>query len=70
MMRNFGKVFVELLRESTLIQGGIALVTVCTIAYLFITGRPIPTTLVDIMFVILGFYFGSKSQARMMKGKD
>lgn len=60
---------IELLRESTLIQGSMALGATATMAILYLMGKPVPQTLVDIVFVIVGYYFGTKSQARLMKGR-
>ena len=60
---------IELLRESTLIQGLMALGATVTMGILFIENKPVPQTLIDIVFVIVGYYFGSKAQSRIMKGR-
>lgn len=57
-----GKLFVELLRESVLVQGSIALIIIGTICYLYVTGQAVPNELLNILSLILGFYFGGKVQ--------
>jgi membrane-bound ClpP family serine protease len=52
----------ELLKSSVLVQGLIALGTLAVILYLYSTGQEPPQTLVNIFLIILGFYFGSKTQ--------
>jgi len=53
--------FWELLRESVILQAIIALVLTGVICYLYVIGQDVPESLVQALFVILGFYFGSKS---------
>ncbi len=62
------KTFVRLLEESVLIQSGITFVTITAVVYMFVTGKDVPATLIDMAMLILGFYFGSKSnyQTRMV----
>ncbi len=69
-MPNFWSTIVELLRESTLIQATMALGCTATMGYLYLTNRPVPDTLLSLVMVIIGYYFGSKSQARLMRGQD
>jgi hypothetical protein len=54
--------FYELLKSSVLIQALIALSTLTTILYLYLTGQEVSETLVNVFLIILGFYFGSKTQ--------
>ncbi len=68
-MRDMWDKIVELLRESTLIQGTITLVCIVTMAILYLTNRQVPQTLVDVIFMIVGYYFGSKAAQRMLKGR-
>ena len=56
------KKFWQLLQESTLIQALMSLMLLATILYLYIVGREVPQELTQFMVLILGFYFGSKSQ--------
>ena len=60
--------FWRLFKESYIIQGTVTLIVVSTIVYLYIVGRPVPTELVNIAMLILGFYFGGKSQQTLSKG--
>ncbi len=55
----------SLLKSSTLIQGCIALITTGAIIYLYVTERQVPDTLVSIVMLILGYYFGAKSTQQM-----
>jgi hypothetical protein len=54
--------FWELLQESVIIQGVVTLVLVVTLCTMFITGKPIPELLGAITTLVLGFWFGTKSQ--------
>lgn len=54
------KQFIELLRESVLVQGLITLVIVLTISYMYVTEMSVPQELFNILLLILGFYFGGK----------
>lgn len=67
-MANMKETFVDLLKSSTLIQGTIALVATGTVAYLYIVGRPVPDTLVSLTMLIVGYYFGGKTQQAIEKG--
>ena len=66
-MSNFGDKLIELLRDSTLIQGSITLVCICGIVYLWVTGKPVSDNLLGIVLLIIGYYFGSKTQQRIIK---
>lgn len=59
--------FIELLRDSTIIQGGITLLCVGAIVYLWVTGKTVNDQLIDIVLLIIGYYFGSKTQQRIIK---
>lgn len=61
--------FVELLRESVLVQGIITLVLVGVACYLLIVGRPVPELLASMLMLVLGFYFGTKSQQTIERFK-
>ena len=55
-----GKPFWELFRQSVVVQGLMATVSIGAIVYLAVTAQPIPDVLVGIVMAIVGFYFGSK----------
>lgn len=52
---------IQLLKESTLIQGTIALAFTLLIVVQSIRGLAIPTDIWGLYTLVLGFYFGSKS---------
>jgi len=54
--------FWELLEESVLVSGIIALSCIGAVVYLSITGKPIPDILVNISMTVIGFFFGGKVQ--------
>jgi hypothetical protein len=60
-----GEKFLELLRESVIVQGLIALILVSAAVYLLIVGRAVPNWLLDLVFFIVGFYLGGKSVVTM-----
>jgi len=53
---------VELLRESVLIQAVITLILVVTMSLIAIRGDTPPDWLIQLMMVVVGFYFGSKTE--------
>jgi len=53
--------FLELLRESVLVQATLAVCCTGVICYLAIVGGEIPEVLVNSVMLILGFYFGAKA---------
>lgn len=56
--------FYSLLKESVIVQAGITFVFTCVIAYLVVTGKQVPEIVTNAYLLILGFYFGSKSNAQ------
>ena len=53
---------VDLFRQSVIIQAIITLIVISTIAFMYISGREVPDGLVNLAFIIVGYYFGSKTQ--------
>jgi putative Mn2+ efflux pump MntP len=64
---SIGEKFIELLRDSTIVQGGITLICVLTICYLWSTGQAVDNQLITIVMLIIGYYFGTKTQQRIIK---
>ncbi len=60
----FRLAFLMLLQESVLIQGAITLTLVGTLAYMYINSMEVPSELLNILLLILGFYFGGKVQGQ------
>ena len=52
----------DLLRESVLTQSVLTLTLACAVVYLSVTGQKIPETLISAFWVVIGFYFGNKTQ--------
>lgn len=52
----------QLFAESIIVQSLIALIVVVTISYLAAAGRPIPDPLLQIGWLVLGFWFGAKTE--------
>jgi len=61
--------FWRLLEESVILQALITVVLIGTICYLYITGKDVPQPLVDMTLLILGYYFGSKTQQFINRGR-
>ena len=55
--------FWDLLEKSTLVSGVIAVGIVAAIIYLACTSQPIPDILGNSALIIIGFFFGAKTQA-------
>jgi len=61
------QIFVELLRESVLIQAAVTLIMVIGMVYMYAIGRDIPADYLSLLSLIIGFWFGSKTQAKIQK---
>jgi len=67
--------FWDLLEQSVIVQGVLALLFSATIAYMYITGKPVPQELVALVSAIIGYFFGAKTMkaeervARFMSNK-
>ncbi len=59
--------FLELLADSTIIQGLLTILVVGVWLYLVVTGQAVPDTLYAIVGTVTGFYFGSKSQNQIRR---
>jgi uncharacterized membrane protein AbrB (regulator of aidB expression) len=59
--------FWELLERSIIVQSLVTLICVGAITYLYTTGKEVPSTLVDITLLILGYWFGSKVQSEAVR---
>lgn len=59
--------FWELMRESVITQSLVTLILISTLAYMYVSKIPIPETLSSITFIVLGFWFGAKSQQALMR---
>ena len=62
--------FWELLQESTIAQGTIAVMLTGTCCALWLTGRPVPELLGWAFVGVLGFFFGFKFQQLVSKKKE
>jgi len=66
------KIFCELLRESVLISGIIALMCVGAVVYLAVRGMAVPDVLSNLTYAIVAFFFGgrvAKNQAMQQTGE-
>jgi hypothetical protein len=52
----------EMFEESTLIQGTVTLIFVITLSVIVILEREVPSILIEVTLLVIGFWFGSKSQ--------
>ena len=59
--------FWSLFKESVIIQAIVALVLLTTICYMYATKQEVPGELINFFAVVLGFYFGSKTQAAIQR---
>ncbi|MEW5992946.1 MAG: hypothetical protein AB1744_00935 [Candidatus Zixiibacteriota bacterium] len=60
--------FIELLRESVIVQASLTLLIWGTICYMYIALYDVPEVLVAAGSAILGFYFGTKNAQMRVKG--
>lgn len=62
--------FLDLLERSVIVQGIVTTLVIGTMCYLFVIGRPIPEVLVTFASLILGYWFGTKSQNALNRVRD
>lgn len=62
--------FWRLFKQSVIVQALLTLCITITICILLVKGLPVPELLSGAFWVILGFYFGAKSQAALMGGGE
>jgi hypothetical protein len=55
--------FEELLEKSVIFQGILVLGLTATACYLWVTKGTVPDALVNLLLIIVGFFFGSKVQS-------
>lgn len=64
--------FWELLERSTILQAVLTLLCAGTVCYMYLTGQEVPDSLVNIVMLIVGYYFGAKTvseASRFASGK-
>ena len=54
--------FIDLLKQSVILQAALTTMIWGVMMYLIIAGRPVPDILLSAGNIILGFYFGTKAQ--------
>jgi hypothetical protein len=54
--------FWKLLEESVIVQATITLIMVIAVTYMYVSGQEVPDALINFVALILGYYFGSKTQ--------
>lgn len=59
--------FWELMEESVIVQGLLALATTGAVIYLSVIGHPIPDELAMGWLATIGFFFGSKGEVQAKK---
>jgi len=59
--------FWEVLKSSVIIQAAMALTLLGVISYMYIVGMDVPEMLTGFFGIILGYYFGTKSQQQIDK---
>lgn len=52
--------FWELFEQSIITQAVITALLVMTICAMYLMGKPIPTDLIELTMIVVGFWFGSK----------
>lgn len=59
--------FWELFAESVILQAVLAVMFGGTVCYMYLTGMEVPETLAALLGLIIGFYFGGKTQIEARK---
>jgi hypothetical protein len=59
---------IELLVDGVLVQSIVAVVLIGAIVYMYVNELAVPDELVNIGLIVVGFLFGSQSQAAIKRG--
>ncbi len=59
----------DVIVNKALVQAALALIAVITLCVLYILARPVPSDLITIVMMVLGFYFGSASYTNAKRSK-
>lgn len=62
--------FWQLLQESVIVQSLVTLALVITLCVMFATGQPVPDLLAQITLLVVGYWFGSKTQMILNRSKS
>jgi len=66
--------FWTLLAKSVIIQALIALIVVTAVTYMYVKNMSVPSELLQLLWLVIGFYFGTKVehgiQSRIRKLKE
>jgi hypothetical protein len=54
------KQFWDLFKQSVIIQSLVTVILIGVYAYQVVRGQPTPDTFINIMMIVIGFWFGSK----------
>ena len=61
--------FWVLFEKSVIVTSSIALVLVCTACYLWATGQALPEGFITCLMLVLGFFFGAKTEKSIQAQK-
>jgi len=61
--------FWDLFQQSVIVQSLVTLILVGTLCYMFATGAVIPDLLGQVTLLVIGFWFGSKTQMAISKSQ-
>jgi len=61
--------FWTLFKENVIIQAVLALMFGATVCYMYTAQLPVPMELVAILSIIIGYFFGSKTQNAILKAQ-
>lgn len=61
-MKDFGLRFLDLLERSVVLQAFITIGVLGVAAYIWVAGREMPSDLEKLVFIVLSFWMGSKTQ--------
>jgi len=61
-MKDFGLKILDLLERSVILQAFITIGVLSVGGYIWVAGRPMPSDLEKLIFIVLSFWMGSKTQ--------
>ena len=61
--------FIDLLRESVIVQGVLTIGVIATCCYLWVRGEVVPPELLQVLWAVLAFWMGGKVQSVIQRGR-
>lgn len=64
------QLFLELLRESVIMRGILAIIVVVVVSYMVLMSQPVPEWFVALAGSVIGYFFGSRPASAVTRARE